>query len=55
MPRTTAPKKSHLIFQFKITLLEVEPAIWRRIQVPDCALADLHEYIQEEGEVATGG
>ncbi|MFM9068877.1 MAG: plasmid pRiA4b ORF-3 family protein [Planctomycetota bacterium] len=34
------------MFQFKITLLEVWPAIWRRIQIPDCNLADLHRYIQ---------
>jgi hypothetical protein len=47
-PRTrkTAPKKGDLIYQFKITLLDIKPAIWRRIQVPDCTLADLHEYIQ---------
>ena len=40
------PTKSDLLFQFKITLLDIKPAIWRRIQVPDCTLADLHEYIQ---------
>ena len=34
------------LYQFKITLLDITPAIWRRIQVPDCTLADLHEYIQ---------
>jgi hypothetical protein len=44
--RKTAPKKGDLIYQFKITLLDIKPAIWRRIQVPDCTLADLHEYIQ---------
>ena len=38
--------KTDLLFQFKITLLDIKPAIWRRIQVPDCTLADLHEYIQ---------
>ena len=35
-----------LLFQFKITLLDIKPAIWRRIQVQDCTLGDLHEYIQ---------
>jgi len=40
------PVKTDLLFQFKITLLDIEPAIWRRIQVPDCTLTDLHEYIQ---------
>lgn len=39
-------KKSDLLFQFKITLLDIRPPIWRRIQIPDCTLADLHEYIQ---------
>lgn len=44
--RKTAPKKGDLLYQFKITLLDIKPAIWRRIQVPDCTLVDLHEYIQ---------
>ena len=44
--RKTAPKNGDLLYQFKITLLDIKPAIWRRIQVPDCALVDLHEYIQ---------
>lgn len=35
-----------LLFQFKITLLDIKPAIWRRIQVPDCTLDVFHEYIQ---------
>ncbi len=38
--------KSNQLFQFKITLLEITPLIWRRIQVPDCTLAVLHEVIQ---------
>ena len=29
---TTNPNR--LIYQFKVTLLEIEPAIWRRLQVP---------------------
>ncbi len=44
--RKAAPKTGAVIYQFKITLLDIKPAIWRRIQVPDCTLADLHEYIQ---------
>jgi hypothetical protein len=44
--RKTAPKTGDVIYQFKITLLDIKPAIWRRIQVSDCTLADLHEYIQ---------
>jgi hypothetical protein len=46
MTRKRRPTKSDLLFQFKITLLDIEPAIWRRIQVEDCTLTDLHEYIQ---------
>ena len=34
------------LFQFKITLRRSKPAIWRRIQVEDCTLDDLHEHIQ---------
>ncbi|MFH1304708.1 MAG: plasmid pRiA4b ORF-3 family protein, partial [Planctomycetota bacterium] len=35
-----------LLYQFKITLLGIEPPIWRRIQVQDCTLDKLHEHIQ---------
>ncbi len=35
-----------VLFQFKITLLEIDPPIWRRVQVADCTLDLLHEYIQ---------
>ena len=34
------------LFQFKITLNDSQPAIWRRIQVHDCTLDELHEHIQ---------
>ncbi len=44
--RKAAPQRGDLLYQFKITLLDIKPAIWRRIQVPDCTLAGLHEYIQ---------
>ena len=37
---------SELLFQFKIMLLEISPSIWRRIQVRDCMLAELHDHIQ---------
>lgn len=39
-------KATDALYQFKITLLGVEPAIWRRIQVQDCTLDKLHEHIQ---------
>jgi Plasmid pRiA4b ORF-3-like protein len=38
--------KSALLYQFRITLLDIKPAIWRRIQVLDCTLTDLHQCIQ---------
>jgi hypothetical protein len=34
------------VYQFKVTRLESDPRIWRRIQVKDCTLDELHEHIQ---------
>ncbi len=34
------------VFQLTITLEDIEPAVWRRVETPDCSLADLHEIIQ---------
>ncbi len=34
------------LYQLKISLNDIEPPIWRRIQVRDCTLNKLHEYIQ---------
>lgn len=34
------------LYQFKITLNESDPPIWRRIQVKNCTLDKLHEHIQ---------
>ena len=39
------PKKD-LVLQFKITLKDIHPPIWRRIQIQDCTLDDLHDLIQ---------
>jgi hypothetical protein len=41
---TTAPAER--VYQLKITLVESRPPIWRRIQVKDCTLDELHEHIQ---------
>lgn len=37
---------SERLYQFKITLLDYRPPIWRRIQVKDCTLDKFHERIQ---------
>ena len=34
------------IYQLKITLKGIEPPIWRRIQIEDCSLDQLHAHIQ---------
>lgn len=34
------------LYQFKITLLDFKPTVWRRIQVKSCTLDKLHEHIQ---------
>ena len=39
-------QNTDLLLQFKVTLFDIKPAIWRRIQVPDCTLDTLHLYIQ---------
>lgn len=38
--------KSERLYQFKITLNDSQPLIWRRIQVKNCTLDKLHERIQ---------
>jgi hypothetical protein len=43
-PKTKIP--AGMVFQFKITLKEIKPPIWRRIQTKDCTLDKLHEHIQ---------
>lgn len=34
------------IYQVKITLQHIEPPIWRRLQMDDCSLDELHDIIQ---------
>ena len=35
-----------VIYQFKITLVDVLPLVWRRIQVENCTLDRFHDHIQ---------
>jgi hypothetical protein len=42
------PKKFDRVYQFKITLKDIKPAVWRRIQVPEIyTFWDLHVAIQD--------
>ncbi len=41
-----AKTSASTVYQFKITLKEIEPPVWRRIQTKDCTLDKLHEHIQ---------
>src|SRR5208283_3652860 len=34
------------MYQLKITLNDIRPPIWRRVQAKNCTLADLHDIIQ---------
>jgi hypothetical protein len=44
--RARKPKAGAVLYQLKIILLGVKPPVWRRIQVPDCTLDQLHQHIQ---------
>ena len=43
---STPTEVAGTVYQIKITLVDTQPPVWRRIQVPDCTLGDLHEVIQ---------
>lgn len=40
------PKPPEQVYQLKITLQHIRPPIWRRVQVADCGLDELHHVIQ---------
>lgn len=42
-----AKAKPKHVFQLKITLADIKPPIWRRVEVEDCTLLKLHHVIQE--------
>jgi hypothetical protein len=46
--RGTTPKSKTAgsVYQLKVTLKDINPPVWRRLLVPDCSLAELHEVIQ---------
>ena len=41
-----AKEKTGTLFQLKITLLDLKPPIWRRIQIRDCTLDAFHDVLQ---------
>ncbi len=41
-----AKRATGTIYQLKVTLKDIKPPVWRRLLVPDCSLAKLHEVIQ---------
>jgi len=45
-PHPRPQPKAGLLMQFKVALRGIEPPVWRRIQIYDSTLHDLHEYIQ---------
>lgn len=48
MEETTMKKQFERVYQFKITLRNIKPPIWRRIQVPETySFWDLHVAIQD--------
>ncbi|MHC5537135.1 plasmid pRiA4b ORF-3 family protein [Singulisphaera rosea] len=42
----TKLKATGTVYQLKVKLKHIRPPIWRRLLVPDCSLAKLHEIIQ---------
>ena len=45
-PGRHLPERTGTIYQFKVTLKESDPPIWRRFQVPDLTLGELHDVLQ---------
>ncbi len=39
-------KNMNTVFQIKVTLMDIIPLIWRRIQTQDCTLAEFHDLLQ---------
>jgi len=45
-PGPTSAKAADTVHRLKISLKWIVPMIWRRIELPDCSLYDLHAIIQ---------
>ncbi len=43
---TPGSARPSVVYRLRITLADIEPAIWRLVEVPDCSLGELHEVIQ---------
>ena len=41
-----AESKSSAVYQLKITLTDIKPPVWRRVEVKECSLLKLHKIIQ---------
>jgi hypothetical protein len=49
VPQVEAPMakaKAKLVYSLKITLADIKPPVWRRVEVEDCNLLKLHKIIQ---------
>ena len=46
MEPTPKAEPSASIYRLRITLADVEPPVWRLVEVPDCSLGELHDVIQ---------
>lgn len=44
--RVSAKSTPGTIYQLKITLNDIQPPVWRRVQTRDCTLGQLHDIIQ---------
>jgi hypothetical protein len=44
--RTPGKSATATVYQLKITLNDIRPPVWRRVQTKDCTLAQLHDIIQ---------
>lgn len=45
-PRREADRRQDAAYVLQVTLEEIRPLVWRRLVVPDCSLAELHEFLQ---------